>query len=76
MLSIDAWEEAGCDIFKPLSSLQRENCPRNAFLGLYGGEGKSAGYAKKALLHLKDNPHKLFSSKKLWAIVCEDKKWK
>jgi hypothetical protein len=46
------------------------------FLGLYGGEGKSAGYAKKALLHLKDNPHKPFSSKKLWAIVCEDKKWK
>ncbi|HOF27400.1 MAG TPA: hypothetical protein PK761_01535 [Clostridia bacterium] len=67
----DAWEKASCEIFKPGSSSQKKGCPKNAFLGLYGGKGKNAEYAIKALDFLKKNPNINIKPRELWLIVTE-----
>ena len=64
-----AWEEASCEIFERGSSLQKKGCPKNAFLGLYGGNGKNAEYAKVALTYLKSNPNTEVTEHQLWEIV-------
>lgn len=63
-----AWEKASCEIFIPNSSSQKKGCPRNAFLGLYGGTGKNAEYAQKALKILKSGNTNL-SESDLWLMV-------
>lgn len=64
-----AWEIASCEIFEPGSSSQVKGCPRNAFIGLYGGSGKNAEYAQKALAYLKSHPNKYITEFELWGIV-------
>ena len=64
-----AWEKASCEVFTPGSSSQKKGCPKNAFLGLYGGKGKNATYAQNALAYLKDNPNINISENELWAII-------
>ncbi|MDD2269697.1 MAG: hypothetical protein PHY15_09185 [Eubacteriales bacterium] len=64
-----AWNKASCEIFKPGSSSQKKGCPKNAFLGLYGGAGTNAMYAQKALAYLKSNPNKNVTTYELWANV-------
>ena len=63
-----AWEKASCEIFIPNSFSQKKGCPRNAFLGLYGGTGKNAEYAQKALKILKSGNTNI-SERDLWQIV-------
>lgn len=64
-----AWEKASCEVFKHGSSSQKKGCPKNAFLGLYGGKGKNAAYAKTALSYLKSNSSKNVTAVELWTIV-------
>ncbi len=64
-----AWEIASCEIFERGSSSQVKGCPKNAFLGLYGGNGKNAEYAQKALAYLKTHPSKNITEFELWEIV-------
>lgn len=66
---LPAWEKASCEIFEPGSSSQKKGCPKNAFLGLYGGRGKNATYAQTALAYLKANPLQSITADELWAIV-------
>lgn len=49
---LKACEEASRELFKIGSSAQKKGCPKNAFLGLYGGKGKNAEYARKGLAYL------------------------
>lgn len=64
-----AWEKASCEVFKPGCSSQKKGCPKNAFLGLYGGKGKNAAYAQTALTYLKENPGINVTADELWEIV-------
>ncbi len=64
-----AWEKASCEVFKHGSSSQKKGCPKNAFLGLYGGKGKNATYAQAALAYLKANPNQNITADELWAII-------
>lgn len=64
-----AWEKASCEMFPVGSAAQKKGCPRNAFLGLYGGQGKNAQYAQDAVTVLLNNQGKHFSEKELWVIV-------
>lgn len=68
-----AWEKASKIIFTSGSSSQKKGCPKNAFLGLYGGKGKNAEYAQKALNYLKANKsNEQISEIDLWNIVTEN----
>jgi hypothetical protein len=71
---LSAWEKASCEVFEPGSSSQKKGCPRNAFLGFYGGKGKNAEYAKTALNYLQSNPNKNVTPKELWSIVMSGEK--
>lgn len=64
-----AWETASCQVFTPGSASQKKGCPKNAFLGLYGGTGKNATYAQKALQYLRQNPNTSVTPFELWNIV-------
>jgi hypothetical protein len=64
-----AWEKASCEIFEPGSSSQKKGCPKNAFLGLYGGKGKNADYARSGLDYLKAHPSVNVTEIELWEIV-------
>ncbi|MGI6699098.1 MAG: DUF6979 family protein [Christensenellales bacterium] len=66
-----AWEKASCEVFEPGSSAQKKGCPKNAFLGLHGGKGKNADYAKAALKYLKENPGTNVTENELWEIITE-----
>lgn len=66
---LSAWEKASCEIFERGSSLQKKGCPKNAFLGLYGGKGKNAEYARIAWSYLEANPNEYVTASELWEIV-------
>lgn len=69
----DAWKKASCEIFEPSSNSQKKVCPKEAFLGLYGGVGKNAEYARKGFAYLKNNPDSNISPNALWRIINEGK---
>lgn len=57
-------------MFTPGSASQKKCCPKNIFLGLYGGKGKNAEYGQKALEYLNSNKIcKDVSEIGLWTIV-------
>lgn len=65
----NAWEKASCEIFVPGSYSQKKGCPRKAFLGLFGGSGKNAKYAQKALAYLKEHGMNGITTAELWKIA-------
>ncbi|NLD46886.1 MAG: hypothetical protein GX660_06760 [Clostridiaceae bacterium] len=69
-----AWKKASCEIFEPGSSSQKKGCPKNTFLGLYGGQGINAEYARKALNYLRSNNISEIEPEELWIIINEGTK--
>lgn len=68
---VDAWEKASCTVFIPGSAAQKKGCPKNAFLGLYGGEGINAKYAQKGITYLEEHGSNKITAQKLWDIVTD-----
>ena len=66
-----AWEKASGEVFIPGSPSQKKGCPKNAFLGLYGGKGINAEYARKGLAYLQANGLANITEQYLWNIITE-----
>lgn len=65
----DAWNLAADEVFDRGSSSWSKSCPRSAFLGFCGVDGKNAQYAHAGFVYLKENPDSSVTDSQLWAIV-------
>ena len=65
----DAWEIAYDKKYDRSSPSWGKGCPKGAFLGLYGGTGVNANYARAGLEYLRDNPDSNISASKLWDVL-------
>lgn len=68
----DAWDNACNDVYGRECTSRDKVCPRSAFLGLCGGEGISADYARSAAEYLLANSDSSITATQLWRIISDN----